>query len=146
MVQGRSARETGIMAQQAALYTPPRRVLRILFWLVLAASLVLGAVLMVLGHEVPGLGVLLSGTLLGVVLGVLAYSGSLPGRLTRKQLRRNGMALVVTGVVIASAGVVFVFFGPGDASQVLVVPGVGLALGGAITLVTSSSSSRSDAR
>lgn len=112
-----------------------QRLLRGLFWVVLITSVGAGIVLYAVNADSALGPVVASGGVLSILLGVAGYS-NLPSALASvEQSRRNAVAVLALGVVLAVVGLLAGAIGAAEPLRIALVPGLALMLGGLVVLV-----------
>lgn len=112
-------------------------VMSAVFWVVVGTTLVGGLWLIGTGHLLPAAAVLLSGAVLGLVLGVLGRRRSSDiVDLSAGGLRRRGTAMAAGGVIVLVAGIAAWAVGEDTAGRVVSFAGLALTLGSVAVLMT----------
>lgn len=101
---------------------------RVAIWVIAVPTVVIGATLLILGNMIPAAVVLLSGGLLGTVLGVL---GSVPqsASSSRAEVRRRAAAMLIPAGLFLVVGSTLLILDIGNFWQVLLFAGASLTLG-----------------
>lgn len=119
-----------------------RRVSKVLFWVVIVSTVAGGAAILVMDRWIPGVMVMISGCVLGTVLGLLAYSDATSSLNASSLLRRNGVAFIILGILLSVIGVIM----PDGVSSLMVRTGVFLVVSGSVVTAMSQPLRRRDPR